>query len=159
MDDVLEGYLQNHWTAAAAGVSLFHRVARTHGDPAAAVAVGEVAHEVEADRDTLRGVMRSLDVRPSFIGAVVGRVGAELGRLKPNGRILRRSPLTDVVELEALRDAVYGKRCGWESLRTLADEEPRLDTELLEELIARADRQLERLRRIHLAVARERAIA
>lgn len=157
--DVLEGYLQNHWTAASAGVSLFQRVARTHGDPATAVAVGEVAQEVEADRDTLRGVMRDVGVRPSVLGATAGRLGAELGRLKPNGRVLHRSPLTDVVEVEALRDAVWGKRCGWEALRTLAEDEPRLDADLLEELIGRADRQLERLRRLHLAVTRERAIA
>ncbi|WP_460786826.1 hypothetical protein [Nocardioides maradonensis] len=158
MDDVLEGYLQNHWTAASAGVSLFRRVARTHSDPATAVAVAEVAHEVEDDRDTLRGVMHDLGVRPSIIGTTLGRIGAELGRLKPNGRVLHRSPLTDVVELEALRDAVYGKRCGWDALRTLAEEEPRLDIDLLEELIDRADRQLERLRRLHLAVTRERAV-
>ena len=157
--DVLEGYLQNHWTASTAGVSLFRRVARTHGDPRTAAAVGELAEEVAADREALRRIFRSVGCRPSTVGAVAGRIGAELGRLKPNGRILTRSPLTDVLEVEALRDAVFGKRSGWELLRTLAVDEPRLDVELLEDLIARADRQLDRLRQLHLAIARERVVA
>jgi hypothetical protein len=155
-DEVLTGYLQNHWAGATAGVALFRRVARTHGDPAVAVAVGALADEIAEDREALRRIMEAVGTRPSVVGTVTARVGAELGRLKPNGRLLTRSPLTDVLEVEALRDAVFGKRGGWELLRVVAEEDGRLDAMLIEELMDRADDQLERLRRLHREISRKR---
>ena len=77
-----------------------------------------------------------------------------VGRLKPNGRLLSRSPLTDVLELEALRDAVAGKSAGWQVLRAVADSDPRLDTVLLDELYERAERQRGELEVLHLTVSR-----
>ncbi len=155
-DEVLHGYLQHHWTGSTAGVSLFRRVAGTHGIAEVAAAVGELAGEVAEEREILQRVMRDVGARPSTLGAVAGRVGAELGRLKPNGRILTRAPLTDLVEIEALRIAVFGKRSGWEVLRSVADDDPRLDAALLDDLIARSDRQIETLTRLHLTTARRR---
>ncbi|GAA1514051.1 hypothetical protein [Nocardioides humi] len=158
-DEVLHGYLQHHWVGSTAGVSLFQRVARSHGDPAAATVVGELGEEVAGERETLRGLMTAVGVRPSRVGALAARAGEVAGRLKPNGRVLSRSPLTDVLELEALRDAVYGKRGGWEVLRSVADDDPRLDAALLDDLLARSDRQLERLQGLHVGVSRKRLLA
>jgi len=155
-DELLHGYLQNHWAGATAGVSLFERVARTHPDPPTAAAVAAIGREVAEDRETLRRMMEAVGTRPSTLGTATAKVGAELGRLKPNGRIVTRSPLTDVVEVEGLRDAVYAKRGGWEALRAVADDEPRLDVTVLDDLLERADRQLERLRELHTDIARKR---
>ncbi|GAA3671965.1 hypothetical protein GCM10022237_34550 [Nocardioides ginsengisoli] len=157
-DDVLRGYLQHHWTASTLGMELFRRVAGTHGDPVTATAVREMSREITAERETLRALIRRVGGTPSLVGALTGRVAERVGRLKPNGRLLRRSPLTDVLELEALRDAVYGKRAGWELLRELANDDPRLDAGLLDDLIDRAGEQLVRLKGLHLAVARKRIL-
>lgn len=158
-DDVLHGHLQHHWAGATGGVALFERVAHNHGDPATAAEVGIMTCEIAEDRESLRGIMHAVGLRPSVVGTVTARVGAELGRLKPNGHIVTRSPLSDVLEVEALRDAVFAKRSGWELLRALADEDDRLDAVLLDELIGRADDQLRRLRALHLDVARKRIAA
>lgn len=157
-DDVLHGYLQHHWVGSNAGVALFHRVARTHPDPDVAATVGEIAREVEAERETLRGLMVELGAKPSQVGAVGARMGEILGRLKPNGHLLRRTPLTDVIEVEALRIAVFGKRAGWQLLGSVADLDPRLDAGLLDELNRRSEDQLDRLERIHLGIARRRLL-
>ncbi len=63
------------------------------------------------------------------------------GRLKPNGYLLTRSPLSSLEELELLRLGVEGKAAGWRTLRTLADRDRRLDSVRLDELISAARRQ------------------
>ena len=82
---------------------------------------------------------------------VIGGWSAEkLGRLKPNGRLFSLSPLSDVIELEAMRLGVDGKAAGWQTLRRLAEHDDRLDKAHLDDLLARAEAQketLERLRR------------
>jgi len=155
-DETLHGYLQHHWAGSTAGVSLFRRVARTHAIATVAEALGQLADEVADEREAMRRIMHDVGARPSTVGTVAAKVGAELGRLKPNGRILTRAPLTDLVEIEALRIAVFGKRSGWQALRSVADDDPRLDPALLDDLIARSDRQLETLARLHLTTARRR---
>ncbi|TQK68424.1 hypothetical protein [Nocardioides sp. SLBN-35] len=158
-DEVLHGYLQHHWAGSTAGVSLFRRVARTHAIATVATAVDSLADEVADERETLRRIMHDVGTSPSTLGTVAAKAGAELGRLKPNGRILTRAPLTDLVEIEALRIAVWGKRCGWEALRSVADDEPRLDAALLDDLVARSDRQLDLLAQLHLTTARRRIVS
>lgn len=151
--EVLEGQLQHHWAGAAAGTSLFKRVGRTHGVPDAAAEIADLAGEISEDRESLRRIMVAVGVTPSQVGATIGRLGQELGRLKPNGRVFSRSPLTDVLELEALCTAVAGKRYGWRVLRALADHDERLDPDQLDHLTARADKQLSRLEDLHQRVA------
>lgn len=158
-DEVLKGYLQHHWVGSTAGVALFRRVARTHGDPAAAAEIRDLAVEVAADRETLRGLMSSVGVSPSALGTASARAGEWFGRFKPNGRVLSRSPLTDVVELEMLRLAVTGKRAGFEVLRSAADDEPRLDPYVLDRLLERADDHLRTLERLHVTVSRQRIVS
>jgi len=158
-DEVLHGYLQHHWAGSTAGVSLFRRVARTHGIASVAAELGRLAEEVAQEREIMRRVMHDVGARPSTIGSVAARVGAELGRLKPNGRILTRSPLTDLVEIEALRIAVFGKRSGWEVMRSIADDDPRLDPAVFDDLVARSERQLATLKELHLTTARRRIVS
>jgi hypothetical protein len=65
-------------------------------------------------------------------------IGEKAGRLKSNGRLFTRSPLSDLEELEMLRLGIEGKAAGWRTLRTLADTDTRLDPQRLDELISRA---------------------
>jgi len=156
--EVINGQLQHHWAGATGGVALFERVGRTHGDEAAAATVSRLAVEIGEDREALRAIMHAVGVEPSTLGAMTARAGEWVGRFKPNGRIVSRSPLSDVLELEALRIAVSGKRSGWQVLRELADREPRIDAGEMDRLLERADAQLETLRETHLRVALERVL-
>ncbi len=146
-------YLNNHLTAAAGGVDLFRRVARGHAGTPLGDEVDRLAAEVEQDRSALLGLMHRLDVRVNHPMTLLGKLGERVGRLKPNGFVVRRSPVSDLVELEALRVAVCGKSAGWEMLRTVAAHDDRITREELEVLIARAEDQADRLRTLHLQLA------
>jgi len=155
MDD-LETYLQSHWAAAAGGVDLAARIARAHRGAAVGPVLAAVAEEIAEDQTALRELMEALGFRPGRVGPLVARAAERVGRLKPNGRVVRRSPVSDVLELEALRSAVMAKRGGWDALVLVAGSEPRLSAEEVEVLGARAESQLERLTIAHITVVADR---
>jgi len=152
---LLSTYLNNHLSAASAGVDLFRRAAASHRDGDRGAELYRLADEIAADRRTLRGIMQRLEVEENKVMQGVSRVGERLGRLKPNGYLVSRSPLSELVELEALRDAVAAKKAGWQVLRALAVHDDRVMREEMETLLERADDQGERLYKMHLRVAEE----
>ena len=60
--------------------------------------------------------MRQLEVRPSAVKVGLVRTAEGLGRLKLNGRVFQRSPLSRVVELEVLVVGIRGKEALWAAL-------------------------------------------
>ena len=149
-------YLNDHLAGSTGGLELMRRVAGAHrGTPDGAVLAG-LAAEVGEDRDALRKIMGTLGVSEQRYKLVAAWAAEKGGRLKANGYLLRRSPLSAVVELEAMMLGVRGKAALWQVLRDLAEDEPRLDAAALGELLKRADRQgaeLETLRLKHAALA------
>lgn len=141
-----------HLAGSAAGIDLFGRAGAGMLDREA----GELAHDIRTEllqeRRQLRQIAERLDVGESMLLTNGARLGERLGRLKPNGSLLRRTPLTDLVELEIMRDAVAGKKAGWEALHAVADRYEVLDADELQGLIDQALEQ-ERL----LAAAHHRA--
>ncbi|KPH99994.1 hypothetical protein OV450_0842 [Actinobacteria bacterium OV450] len=144
-------YLNDHLTGAGSGISLLKRLARAHRDSDAGPRLALLIEEVTEDRDSLREIMTSLDVPVNHVRGLLGVAAAQAGRLKGNGRILTRSPLSDVLELEAIRMGVEGKKELWRTLHTLAHTEPRLDAEAMARLLARAERQAGALESLRLA--------
>ena len=98
-------------------------------------------------------IMASLGVAVRGYKAGAAWIGEKAGRLKFNGRLLTRSPLSDLEELELLRLGVEGKAAGWRTLRTLADTDTRLDPGRLDELISRAGRQADLLEELRVGAA------
>ena len=124
--DVLRTYLRTHWAASAAGVDLADRVANRHHQCSDVGGIlDSVASDVRTDRSLLRDLMRELDVRPGAVGPLAVHGAERVGRLKPNGRLVRRSPVSDLLEVEVLRSAVVAKRAAWEALEILADDDRR----------------------------------
>ena len=140
-------YLQDHHAAGTAGVRLARRVgSRAGGRSELAV----VANEIAEDLRTLERIMTELDVEPSRSKDVVALIAERLGRLKPNGRLVRRSPLSDLLELETLVVGITGKQALWQSLRatrSCSDEE-------LDLLLERADNQKGRVEAERVQAAR-----
>lgn len=154
---LLATYLQDHFGASTGGVELARRAAGANRDhPVFGAPLERLAAEIAQDRETLRRIMRALDVDTDRLKTAAGWAGEKLGRLKPNGRLLSYSPLSRVVELEVLSIAVTGKLGLWRTLRELAGADPRLDGPALDGLIARAEAQqetLQELRRDAAAIA------
>ncbi|MQA98144.1 MAG: hypothetical protein GEV11_27350 [Streptosporangiales bacterium] len=132
-------YLNDHLAGATAGLELARRVARARHE----AELDRLVEEIAADRDALLEIMRVLRVPKRPVKQYAAMLGERIARLKPNGRLLHRSPVSDVVELEAMRLAIDGKAAGWRALRRLAEQDDRLDAERLDALMARAREQAE----------------
>lgn len=137
MTDLLAIYLNDHLMGATAGLELFKRAAATHPE------LEPLRQEVEQDREALLRMLVATGTRPDRLKTTAGWVGEKLGRLKLNGHLVSRSPLSDLIELEGMALGVQGKLAGWRLLRSLGD--PRLPAAELDDLIARAERQAEQL--------------
>ena len=146
-------YLNDHLAGATAGTELAHRMARSHGDGQDGGTLGRLAAEVAQDRAALLDIMAALGVKVRRYKAVAAWAGEKAGRLKFNGHLFARSPLSDLEELEMLRLGVEGKAAGWRTLRTLADTDTRLDPARLDELISRARRQADVLEDLRVAAS------
>ncbi|MFZ5850598.1 MAG: hypothetical protein ACOYY2_04290 [Actinomycetota bacterium] len=143
-------YLNDHLAGATAGVELARRAASARRRSPAGPPLERLAAEIAEDRAALVAIMQDLRVPIRHYKVYAGWVTEKLGRFKLNGQVVGRSPLSDLVELEALRLGVAGKAAGWQALRDLAAEDPRLDQGQLDGLLDRARAQadlLEGLRR------------
>lgn len=83
----------------------------------------------------------------------LGRLTEKARRLKPNGRLFSRSPLSDVLELESMLLGVQGKASCWRTLRVLTEDDDRLYAEHLDALLERAEHQTATLEELLLAAA------
>jgi hypothetical protein len=81
---------------------------------------------------------------------LAGWAAERVGRLKLNGRVLERSPLSSVIELEGLQLGVRGKWALWRTLRALAEDDARLDPARLDGLVRRAEEQVDTLERLRV---------
>jgi len=156
MDDSLFAiYLNDHLAGATAGTDLIKRLAVAERSWSAGPALAELAKEIEDDRETLINIMSTLGVPVRHYKLWAAWVAEKLGRIKPNGRILRRSPLSRVIELEIMQLGVEGKAAGWRTLRTRAESDDRLDPEQFDKLNARALEQVGLLERLRVRAAAE----
>jgi len=146
-------YLNDHLAGATAGTELAHRMARSHGAGEDNGTLRRLAAEIAQVRAALLESMAALGIKVRSYKMGAPWIGERAGRLKFNGRLFARSPLSDLEELEILRLGVEGKAAGWRTLRALADTDPRLDPACLDELISRARRQAGALEDLRVAAA------
>ncbi|WP_329575194.1 hypothetical protein OG500_00580 [Kitasatospora sp. NBC_01250] len=90
----LSVYLNDHLTGAFGGAVLARRMAGTHPDSRCAAELRRLAREVEQDRDDLVRIMNSLAVPVRHYRTWLGLAGERIARLKPNGTLVGRSPLS-----------------------------------------------------------------
>jgi hypothetical protein len=147
-------YLNDHLAGATAGSELAHRMARSHRGREEGGPLSRLAAEIAQDRSVLLSIMASLGVAVRGYKVGAAWIGEKAGRLKFNGRLLARSPLSDLEELELLRLGVEGKAAGWRTLRAQADTDARLDARRLDELISRASSQADQLEELRVRAAK-----
>ncbi|MFJ3714361.1 hypothetical protein [Streptomyces sp. NPDC090057] len=150
---LLDVYLTDHLAGAVAGVELAWRMAEEHAASPYGDDLKRLATEIAHDRDALLRLMAELGIPIKHYKLYAAWVGERIGRLKPNGRALRRSGLTVLIELEGMRLAVQGKALLWRALLFAATHDPRLNSDWLEELLERADQQITTLDSLHDRVA------
>jgi hypothetical protein len=148
-------YLNDHLAGATFGVELARRIAKAHRGDEDGETLERLAAEIAEDRDSLIEIMKTLHVPVRHYKVLLAWVAERTGRFKPNGRLLDRSPLSSLEELEMMRLGVEGKAAGWRTLQTLAERDDRLDQGRIEELLARARRQADLLEASRVRVAAE----
>ena len=152
--DLIGIYLNDHLAGATAGTELAHRMARSHDEVADRATLQRLAGEINADRRALLEIMALLGVPVRHYKMAAAWLGERAGRLKFNGRLRTRSPLSGLEELELLRLGVEGKAAGWRTVRELAGAEPRLSEAWLDELLTRARAQADLLEDLRVRAAR-----
>jgi hypothetical protein len=139
--ELLAVYVNDHIASAAGGIELVTRMIGVHRGSAHEDGLRQLLDELRQEKSDLTATARALDLPVRQYKQVAVWVAEKASRLKLNGHVLSRSPLSSLVEFEFLASAVRGKRSGFETLRIAAEVDPRIDTVLLDSLIDQANRQ------------------
>ena len=110
-------YLNDHLAGATAGTELAHRMARSRGARRDGGTLRRLAAEIGQDSAALLDIMGAPGIKVRLYKVGV----AWIGRLKFNGRLLARSPLSDLEELEELEMLRLGSGRQGRGLAHLAD--------------------------------------
>lgn len=149
LDEKLLGlYLSDHLTGATAGLGRIERMAKDFTDTPVHAELAGLAGEIRRERELLKGLIRDLGIRRRPHRQAAAWLGEHAGRLKLNGRLLSRSPMTLVLESELMRAAVLAKIGGWQTLEELAPELG-LQPARFADLTAEGRSQIEALGRVH----------
>ena len=149
-DRFLEIYLADHLAAAAAGLALVRRAARSNTGTRTGDTLRRLTVEIDEDRRTLRRLVTDLGFTGSKPKEVVAWAAEKVGRLKRHGQLRGSSPLGRVLELEALSVGIAGKLALWETLERIPDPGRRLRAVEVHHLIERALRQREEVEQLRL---------
>jgi hypothetical protein len=148
-------YLNDHLAGATLGTELAFRLSGAHRKSEESVTFERIATEISEDRAALMELMAALEVPVRQYKVALGWVAEKTGRFKLNGRLLGRSPLSSLEEVEMMRLGVEGKAACWRTLLVLADRDDRLDRARLDALLHRADEQAETLEDLRIRVTAE----
>jgi hypothetical protein len=110
-------YLDDHLAGSTGGLELAKRAAAEHEGTELGAFLARLRDEIAEDRRALETLMEQLGITPHRAKQVVTWTAEKVGRLKPNGELRGRSPLTPFLELEALSLGIEGKRLMWVALR------------------------------------------
>jgi hypothetical protein len=152
-DRYLEIYINDHRAGAAAGLALAKRCASESTPGPVGDVLVAVAEEIAEDRATLERVAQLLAVRANPVKTLAARAAELAGRLKLNGKLRGTSPLSRLIEREALLAGIDAKRSLWMSLHTA--HRPELSEIDFEQLAKRATEQREQLMPLHRLAAAE----
>lgn len=150
---LLEIYLDDHWAGAAAGESLARRLHRNNSRTVWADKLAWLVAQIEADDRTLADLRDTLGMDSGGVKRALALFAERVSRLKLNGQAFGYSPLSRVIEAEAMMAGIAGKHRLWAALRHGLREDlapPGFD---FAELERRAEEQLDVLRSFHQEAA------
>lgn len=114
---VLRIYVNDHRAGAVGGVALYRRIADRYSGTPLGEAAGELVGAIEDDRQALERWAHTHGIAPNPLKKMVTRIVEIVARAKLNGYVIRRSPLSPVLEIEALLAGIDAKCSLWHSLQ------------------------------------------
>jgi hypothetical protein len=141
-------YLNDHLAATMLAREVANRsLARNRGSELGTF-LERFLEDQSRERAMLLEGMRRMGVAPRAFKVAAAWMAERIGRLKPNGQLTGYSPLSRLLEIEALLGLIRGARSMWLALARLDDERLR-GLDLLERA-ERGERQMAELERIEL---------
>ena len=150
---LLRIYVNDHRAGAVAGISLCRRIESQEKGTRLGDLATELVAEIEADRRELNRYAAANGITANPLKQMGAAIAEVVGRLKFNGFVVHRSPLSAVLEVEMLMAGIDAKGSLWRSLLA-GDRIAPFDIDVLEHLIGRAKSQRDRLELQHREVAR-----
>lgn len=151
--NLLAIYLNDHHAGSVAGVELAKRTLDNNKGTEYEAFLAQLLDDIRADQATLDRIIEQSGIPRSPVKPGLAWATEKVGRLKLNGALTGYSPLSRLIELEGLRLGIEGKRCLWRSLRHARPAEAAVTDEELDELIARAEAQIEAVEEHRLKAA------
>lgn len=149
-DTYLRIYLNDHRAGSVAGKALAARCRSSNSGTPLASYLTELLQELDEDSAIVDALMSSENFAPNPAKLAFGKIAEVAGRLKFNGHLQSYSPLSRLLELEALIAGVRTRQRMWRAFQAAGVMLPTGD---LATLADRADRQVEVLERFHSETA------
>jgi hypothetical protein len=146
-------YLNDHLAGSTGGLELTKRAAGEHQGTDLGTFLASLLDDIAEDRKVLESLMSGLGITPNPAKQAAAWAAEKAGRLKLNGEVRGTSPLTPLVELEALSLGIEGKRLMWLALSETSDLP--MSGDRLAELAARAQQQRDGVERHRRDAARQ----
>lgn len=146
-------YLNDHLAGSTGALELLRRAGKAERYTEFGPFFDRLRQEVDRDREPVEELMDSLGIAQSRVKRAGAWALEKAGRLKLNGSVVSRSPLSRLLELEALSTGVSGKLGLWQALSEFPDD-PALSGLDLPTLIGRAEAQLAELEEYRSRAAR-----
>lgn len=134
-------YLNDHLAAAAGWTALATRIARWNAGTPLGDAAQTLRRDLTDELPLLRILLRETGGRERRGKQWVARGAERLGRLRPNGSLRGYSPLSRLIDTEALVAGLALRAAMWRSLAIAFGPHHTLGHCTLHELVARAERQ------------------
>lgn len=147
----LDTYLTDHLAGATAGLNLARLAAEEHRQDEHGALFGELAMEIGQDYDVLEQLADDLAADRSAIKTALAEIGSKV--MAPKFTSGDDDELNAFVTLETLSIGVEGKHCMWLALAQIQSDYPALEALDLDDLIARAQSQRERIESARLELA------
>jgi hypothetical protein len=152
-DRLLRIYMDDQLALGVLWREIARRAHKSAGDGAEGAALGDVATAIAEDVVTFKQIMRRLGFGTRTPKNALAVVAERVGRLKLNGHLVSRSPLSRFEELDFLVMGIDGKVVLWQNLRDGAGLGQRLPDVDFDGLIERARRQRAELEPFHAQAA------
>ena len=152
-DRLLRIYMTDQLALGVLWREIARRACNSSNGTAEGAALERVANAISEDVALFEQMMRRLGFRTRTPKALLAVVAERVGRLKPNGRIVSRSPLSRFEELDFLVMGIDGKVVLWQNLRDGAGLGARLPDINFDRLIERARSQRAELEPFHAQAA------
>ncbi len=150
-DTAIDVYLNDHLAGAMLGSELAEQIRQRHEDSPLGELMSSIASEIEEDRQQLVDLMKRMEISQNPIKQATGWLAEKASRVKFSGIGSGEPDQSAFMALETLTLGVQGKASMWKSLREVQSQYPPLASTNLEELIARADKQVDALEHERLA--------